>query len=68
MSNLTNGKMKCFHCKKDKPKSDFGKVGSAKVLCSNCRSGSIVNTSKGSSNGSWVGDLVDGIIDAVTDW
>ncbi|ASR75538.1 hypothetical protein SEA_MILDRED21_154 [Streptomyces phage Mildred21] len=59
--------MKCLGCNKDKPRSDFGTTGNARVLCSRCRSGSVIRTSKGSghknSSGSWIGDLFDAIGD-----
>ncbi|ASR77602.1 hypothetical protein SEA_PARADIDDLES_143 [Streptomyces phage Paradiddles] len=69
MSGLTSGTMKCLGCNKDKPKSDFGTTGNARALCSRCRSGRVINTSRGSarksSSGNWVGDLFEGIADAI---
>ena len=63
--------MKCLGCNKDKPKSDFGTTGNARALCSKCRSGRVVSTSKGrghrQSDGSWIGDIFEGIADAIGD-
>lgn len=67
MSGSTSGTMKCLGCNKDKPRSDFGATGNARALCSKCRSGSVIHTSKGSghktSGGSWIGDIFDAIGD-----
>lgn len=67
MSGSTSGMMKCLGCNKNKPKTDFGTAGNAGALCSKCRSGSVIHTSRGSghksSSGSWIGDLFDAIGD-----
>jgi hypothetical protein len=66
MSDSTSGMKKCLGCNKDKPSNDFGTTGNARALCSRCRSGSVVHTSRGSgrkSGGSWIGDLFDAIGD-----
>lgn len=69
MSSSMNEKMKCLGCNKDKPRTDFGTTGNARVLCSRCRSGRVVHTSKGSGrrsgDGNWIGDLFEGIADAI---
>lgn len=71
MSGSTRGTMKCLGCNKDKPRSDFGTTGNARALCSRCRAGRVVHTSKGSgrrsSDGSWIGDIFEGIADAIGD-
>ncbi len=67
MSDSTRGTMKCLGCNKDKPKNDFGTTGNARALCSQCRSGSVVRTSKGSGrknpDGVWIGNIFGGIAD-----
>ncbi|UEM46918.1 hypothetical protein SEA_TARGARYEN_149 [Streptomyces phage Targaryen] len=61
--------MKCLGCNKDKPKNDFGTTGNARALCSRCRSGNVVRTSKGSghknSDGIWIGNIFGGIADII---
>lgn len=65
MSDSTSGMTKCLGCNKDKPRNDFGTTGNARALCSRCRSGRVVHTSKGSgrktSGGNWIGDIFDAI-------
>lgn len=64
MSDWIIDKMMCLGCNKDKPGSDFESPNSP--LCKRCKSARVVSTSsKGqfASNGSWIGDLIDGIFD-----
>ena len=65
MSGSTRDTMMCLGCDKPKPKSDFGTTGNARALCSRCRSGRVVSTSRGSgrktSGGNWIGDIFDAI-------
>lgn len=67
----TSDMKKCLGCSKNKPANDFGTTGNARALCSKCRSGSVVRTNKGTGrrkgDGSWVGDLFEGIGDFFSD-
>lgn len=66
MSHSTTGKMNCLGCKKDKPSTEFASPNSP--LCKRCKSARVVSTSskgRSGSDGSWIGDVVEGILDGL---
>lgn len=58
-------KMNCMGCKKDKLTSDFPSQNSP--LCKKCKGARISTSGKSNSSGSWIGDIVEGIGDAIGD-
>jgi hypothetical protein len=66
MSDSITGKMNCLGCKKDKPRTEFASSNSP--LCKRCKSARVVSTSsKGhsSSDGSWIGDIAEIILNGI---